>query len=174
MSEGASAIADQEYAHEARRLSKAHFARLRSSPFANRLMIELAPVEARALNADHVGTEHVTLALFALGPSRALDALRGSGVTREKYLAVLAEEPGPSPEGHVPYTDRAMMICALAAAEAEAEGASDVAAEHFLLGVIRESRRWAESHEGGPRHLEAAAASVGSSLAEMEDALRAG
>ncbi len=173
MAESASPVANEEYRDEARRLRAAHTARLTSSPVANRLITEVAQAEARALDDNHVGTEHITLGLFALGPSRALDALLELGVTRGHYLAVLDKEPGPSPEGPIPHTVRAMMICALAAMEAEADGAADVTAEHLWLGVIRESRRWAESHDGGPRHLEAAAASVGSSLAEIEDALRA-
>src|SRR4051812_42622750 len=111
MAEGASAVVNQEYVDEARRLSAAHGARLRSSPLANRLMTEAAQSEARALDDNHVGTEHITLGLFSLGRSRALDALHAAGVTRETYLSVLDDEAGPSPEGPIPYTLRSMMIC---------------------------------------------------------------
>jgi ATP-dependent Clp protease ATP-binding subunit ClpA len=174
MAEGASAGVDQAYLDEERRLSEAYGHRLRCSPLAHRLITEVAQAEARALDDNHVGTEHITLGLFTLGPSRAVDALHAAGVTRGTYLSVLDDEAGPSLEGPIPCTVRSMMICTLAAVEAEADGAADITAEHLLLGVIRESRRWAELHDGGPRHLEAAATSVGSSLAQIEDALKLG
>jgi ATP-dependent Clp protease ATP-binding subunit ClpC len=123
---------------------------------------------ARSRDDDHVGTEHVTLALFRDHPNAARSALSEAGVTEEVYRSALPIEQGPSPAGSIPLTPRAVAISRLAIAEADRLSASQVGTEHVLLGVIRESEHWAALHTWGPHHLATAAESVGSSLRDIE------
>jgi ATP-dependent Clp protease ATP-binding subunit ClpA len=128
---------------------------------------------ARTLDDNHVGTEHVTLALFRAGPNPAKAAMEEAGVTEDVYRSVLAAEPGPSPDGPIPRTARAVMISGLTVTEADRLSAREVRHEHVLLAVIRESERWETQHAWGPLHLRSAAESAGSSLADIEARLMA-
>src|SRR5262245_2952700 len=101
-----SMIAKHEYAREARVLAQPALRRL--SSVCHRLLEE-AESQARALDDNHVGTEHIMLAIYALGARAATKALESLGVTRELFAAQLLEEPGSSPSGTIPITPRSRM-----------------------------------------------------------------
>jgi len=161
-------IAKRKYARDAKALERPALSRL--SPVSGRLLEE-AEFQARALDDNHVGTEHIMLAIYALGARAATKALESLGVTREVFAAQLYEESGSSPSGSIPLTPRSRMIVALAGAEATRMGAKPVEPEHILLGVIRESQRWEAAGMSGPHHLRAAAEGAGTTLAAIEQKL---
>jgi ATP-dependent Clp protease ATP-binding subunit ClpA len=164
-------IARRKYARDAKVLERPALSRLSS---VSRRLLEEAESQARVLDDNHVGTEHIMLAIYALGPGAAMKALESLGVTRELFLAQLHEEPGPSPGGRIPLTPRSHMIVALAGAEATRMGAGPVEPEHILLGVVRESERWEATGINGPHHLRAAAEAAGTTLAAIEHRLTDG
>ncbi len=128
-------------------------------------LLEAAEVEARVLDDDHVGTEHLVLGLFRIGDTIASRALESLGITRETFAGQLDSEAGPSPIGAIPLTPRAQMIVGLAGVAACGRA---VEPEHLLLGVIRESEKWQASGQPGPHHLRAAARTVGLTLVDIE------
>ncbi len=128
-------------------------------------LLEVAEAEARALDDNHVGTEHLVLGLFRIGPTDAQRALESLGITREVVTGQLAWEAGPSPAGPIPLTPRAQVIVGLAGVEARG---APVEPEHLLIAVIRESEKWQASGLPGPHHLLAAASAVGATLADIE------
>src|SRR5262249_17948404 len=137
----------------------------------SRRLLEEAESQARALDDNHVGTEHLVLAIYALGHSVSTRALESLGVTRGLFAEHLYEEPGSSPRRKIPLTPRARMIVALAGAEASGMGSEPVEPEHILLGVIRESQRWEAAGISGPHHLRDAAEAAGTTLAAIEQNL---
>jgi ATP-dependent Clp protease ATP-binding subunit ClpA len=161
-------IAKREYAREAKALERPALRRLSS---VSRRLLEEAQSQARTLDDNHVGTEHIVLAIYALGTRAATKALESLGVTRELFAAQLHEEPGSSPSGNIPLTLRSRMIVALAGAEAGWMGSEPVEPEHILLGVIRESQRWEAAGISGPHHLRATAEATGTTLTAIEQKL---
>lgn len=95
-SDRTSRAATSNYVEEARRLSKVAIPRLSSE---SRKCFAVARDESRSRDDDHVGTEHVVLALWAIGPNRAVEALDKVGISRDLFCEQLLDEPGPSPEG---------------------------------------------------------------------------
>lgn len=160
-----SPLAPPEYVNEAMRLRERAGPRLSE---ATRNLIGLAQTEARQLDDNHVGTEHIVLGLYALEESSAVSALLDCGITREVFLGQLHFEEGPSPAGPIPMTVRATMIVGLAGSEAETLGVRDVEPEHVLLGAIRESGKWESLRKAGPYHLRQAAEAAGTSLSALE------
>jgi ATP-dependent Clp protease ATP-binding subunit ClpA len=134
-------------------------------------LLEQAEAEARALDDDHVGTEHFVLALYAFGDTAARRALESLGISRQVFADRLDYEEGPSPTGRIPLTPRARMIIGLAGAEASRRASGEVQPEHILLGVIQESEKWGATGKGGPHHLGAAAHAVGATLSDVEHSL---
>jgi ATP-dependent Clp protease ATP-binding subunit ClpA len=160
--------AESQYAKDAKALERPSFQRL--SPCSRRLLDE-AESQARGLDDNHVGTEHIVLAIYGLCHGVATHALNSLGVTRELFAAQLHKEPGPSPAGRIPLTPRARMIVALAGAEASRTSSESIEPEHILLGVIRESQRWEATGIRGPYHLRAAAKAAGITLSALEQKL---
>ncbi len=161
-------IAKRKYAKDAKVLERPALSRLSS---VSRHLLEEAQSQARALDDNHVGTEHIMLAIYTLGGRAATKALESVGVTHELFAAQLFEEPGSSPSGSIPLTPRSRMIVALAGAEATRMGSEPVEPEHILLGVIRESQRWEAAGISGPHHLREAAEAAGTTLTAIEQKL---
>ena len=157
--------AERQYAKDAKALDRLAFRLL--SPTSRRLLAE-AEIQARRRDDDHVGTEHIVLAIYAFDQTAARHALESLGVTREIFGLQLHDEPGPSPMGTIPLTPRARMIVCLASVEAERTRSDLVEPEHVLLGVIRESQRWAATGMAGPHHLRLAAETAGTTVAALE------
>lgn len=107
---------------------------------ARRAMV-LAQEEARLLNHNFIGTEHLLLGLLLEGDGVAAQALEGLGVSvvpvREKVQRII----GPSaslPTSGPPFTPRAKKVMELSLREALQLGHNYIGTEHLLLGLLRE------------------------------------
>ncbi len=102
----------------------------------------LAQEEARRLNYNFVGTEHLLLGLIREGDGIAAKALLSMGVSLEKVRAevekVIGRGSTPA-EGDIGLTPRAKkVVLELSAEEARHLGHNYIGTEHILLGLIRE------------------------------------
>jgi ATP-dependent Clp protease ATP-binding subunit ClpC len=106
-----------------------------------RHVVVLAQEEARRLNHNYIGTEHILLGLLGEPESVAGIVLAGFGITRERVRAEVEELVGTgkkAPAGHIPFTPRAKKTLELALREALGLKHSYIGTEHILLGLIRE------------------------------------
>jgi ATP-dependent Clp protease ATP-binding subunit ClpC len=105
-----------------------------------RLVIVRAQEESRALNHDHVGTEHILLALMH-GGGTAVHVLTDMGISegrvRDQLNLSVRDDQDP-PSGHIPFTPRAKKALELSLREALQLGDSHIGTEHLLLGLIRQ------------------------------------
>jgi hypothetical protein len=108
-----------------------------------RRVVILAREEARMLNHDCIGTEHLLLGLLREGDGVAAQALGALGIIvpelRHQAREVIGQGPR-APAGHLPFTSRGKRVIALSLREALELGQSHVGTEHILLGLIREGR----------------------------------
>ena len=106
-----------------------------------RRVIVLAQDEAKMLNHNYIGTEHILLGLIHEGEGVAAQALEQLGVTldkvREQLEEIIGHGPTP-PTGHIPFTPRAKKVLELSLREALQMNHSYIGTEHVLLGLIRE------------------------------------
>jgi ATP-dependent Clp protease ATP-binding subunit ClpC len=101
----------------------------------------LAQEEARMLNHNYIGTEHILLGLIHEGEGVAAKALESLGIALEGVRAQVEEIIGQgqqSPSGHIPFTPRAKKVLELSLREALQLGHNYIGTEHILLGLIRE------------------------------------
>jgi ATP-dependent Clp protease ATP-binding subunit ClpC len=105
-------------------------------------VIVLAQDEARRLNYDYVGTEHLLLGLIREGEGIAAKALQSLGIQLEQVRAEVEKMIGKgaaSTRGEIGFTPRAKKVMVeLAIEEARLLGHNYVGTEHILLGLIRE------------------------------------
>jgi ATP-dependent Clp protease ATP-binding subunit ClpA len=106
----------------------------------SRRAIVLAQEEARRLNHDHIGTEHVLAGLLREERGAAAPVLEASGVTldavRERIVALTGPGQEP-PRGHVAFTPRAKKSLEIALREAARLG-RHIGTGHLLLGLIEQ------------------------------------
>ncbi len=104
--------------------------------------ILLAQQEAKRLNHDYLGTEHILLGLVALGEGVAAQVLQDLGIDLKKVRREVEKMVGTGDNillvGEVPFTPRAKKVLELAIQEAQDMGHNYVGTEHLLLGLIRE------------------------------------
>lgn len=103
-----------------------------------RHVVVYAQEEARALNHDYIGTEHLLLGLLREGDGLAARALRSHGLELDRVRAdvVRIVRVGEAPpRGQVPFTPRATRVIELAARAAE----RDIRTEHLLVGLAQEN-----------------------------------
>ncbi|MDR1825069.1 MAG: ATP-dependent Clp protease ATP-binding subunit [Bifidobacteriaceae bacterium] len=107
-----------------------------------RRVIVLAQEEARLLNHNYLGTEHILLGLIHEGEGVAAKALESIGMTLDSVRAQIQEVIGEgqqAPTGsHIPFTPRAKRVLELTLREALQLGHNYIGTEHILLGLIRE------------------------------------
>ncbi len=106
-----------------------------------RRAVVLAQEEARRLNHDHLGTEHLLLGLLAEGEGIASQALQQAGITLESARAGVEEITGlgeKTPNGHIPFTGQAKKVLELGLRSALELGHNYIGTEHFLLGLLTE------------------------------------
>ncbi len=106
-----------------------------------RRVVVLAQEEARLLNHNYIGTEHILLGLIHEGEGVAAKALESLGISLEAVRAQVEEiigHGGPAPSGHIPFTPRAKKVLELSLREALQLGHNYIGTEHILLGLIRE------------------------------------
>jgi ATP-dependent Clp protease ATP-binding subunit ClpC len=106
-----------------------------------RRVVVLAQEEARMLNHNYIGTEHILLGLIHEGEGVAAKALESLGISLEGVRAQVEEIIGQgqqAPSGHIPFTPRAKKVLELSLREALQLGHNYIGTEHILLGLIRE------------------------------------
>jgi ATP-dependent Clp protease ATP-binding subunit ClpA len=106
-----------------------------------RRVVVLAQEEARLLNHNYIGTEHLLLGLIHEGEGVAAMVLESLGISLEAVRAQVEEIIGQgqsAPTGHIPFTPRAKKVLELSLREATQLGHNYIGTEHILLGLIRE------------------------------------
>ncbi|MBI4655207.1 MAG: ATP-dependent Clp protease ATP-binding subunit [Elusimicrobia bacterium] len=105
-------------------------------------VILIAQEEAKRLNHDYVGTEHILLGLIALGEGVAAQVLANLGIDLRKVRAEIEKIVGTGDNmmllGEIPFTPRAKKVLEYAVEEAQKMGHSYIGTEHILMGLIRE------------------------------------
>ena len=106
-----------------------------------RRVIVLAQEEARALQHNYIGTEHLLLGLIREGEGVAAKALASKGVELDatrKQVEEMIGKGNAAPNGHIPFTPHAKQVLEFSLREALQLGHSYIGTEHILLGLIRE------------------------------------
>jgi ATP-dependent Clp protease ATP-binding subunit ClpC len=149
--------------------------------FTNRArhVVVLSQEEARLLNHNYIGTEHILLGLLGEPESVGGHVLAGFGFTLEGVREEVAAKVGrgkKAPSGHIPFTPRAKKTLELSLREALAISHNYIGTEHVLLGLIREGegvavqimREHADPMEIRAAVLEAVSASSGTAGEPVE------
>jgi ATP-dependent Clp protease ATP-binding subunit ClpC len=107
-----------------------------------RQTVVLAQEEARQLNHNYIGTEHLLLGLLRESEGVGAKALRRLGIRLDAVRADVVELIGsgsqPAPSGHIPFTPRSKKVLELSLREALTLGHNYIGTEHILLGLVRE------------------------------------
>jgi len=106
-----------------------------------RRVVVLAQEEARMLNHNYIGTEHILLGLIHEGEGVAAKALESLGISLEgvrEQVEQIIGQGQTAPAGHIPFTPRAKKVLELSLREALQLGHNYIGTEHILLGLIRE------------------------------------
>ncbi|HLS44246.1 MAG TPA: Clp protease N-terminal domain-containing protein, partial [Ornithinicoccus sp.] len=106
-----------------------------------RRVVVLAQEEARMLNHNYIGTEHILLGLIHEGEGVAAKALETLDISLDAVREQVQEIIGQgqqSPTGHIPFTPRAKKVLELSLREGLQLGHNYIGTEHILLGLIRE------------------------------------
>jgi ATP-dependent Clp protease ATP-binding subunit ClpC len=114
-----------------------------------RRAVVTAQEEARELNHNYIGTEHLLLALLrrpdippseesAIAPAILEEFGMSRDSVREEVLDKVGVGKGKAKSGHIPFTPRAKKVLELALREALQLHHHYIGTEHILLGLIRE------------------------------------
>src|SRR3984893_5167130 len=107
-----------------------------------RRVVVFAQEEARGLNHNWIGTEHLLLAVIREGQgvgARALESMQVSlDAARQQVESIIGRGQEPVSDGHIPFTPRAKKVLELSLREALQLGHDYIGTEHILLGLIRE------------------------------------
>ncbi len=105
-------------------------------------VILVAQEEAKRLNHDYVGTEHILLGLSALEGTVSNKILSGLGVTFRKVRQEIEKMVGIGDAimllGEIPFTPRAKKVLEFSVEESQLLDTDHIGTEHILLGLIRE------------------------------------
>lgn len=106
-------------------------------------IIFLAREEARRLDHDYLGTEHILLGLIREGEGIGAAALQNLAIDLAQVRAEVEKAVGRGGGtlflGQIPFTPRAKKVLELAVTEARNLGHNYIGTEHLLLGLIREA-----------------------------------
>ena len=106
-----------------------------------RRVVVLAQEEARMLNHNYIGTEHILLGLIHEGEGLAAKALENLDISlaavREQVTDIIGKGQS-APTGHIPFTPRAKKVLEYSLREGLQLGHTYIGTEHILLGLIRE------------------------------------
>src|SRR6516165_2597966 len=106
-----------------------------------RRVVVLAQEEARMLDHNYIGTEHLLLGLIHEGEGIAAKALEAMGISldavRQQVEAIIGRGQ-QAPSGHIPFTPRAKRVLELSLRESGQLGHNYIGTEHILLGLVRE------------------------------------
>jgi hypothetical protein len=107
-----------------------------------RRVVVFAQDEARGLNHNWIGTEHLLLAVLREGQgvgAKALEAMQISlEATRQQVESIIGRGQNPVGEAHIPFTPRAKKVLELSLHESLQLGHDYIGTEHIVLGLIRE------------------------------------
>ena len=106
-----------------------------------RRVVVLAQEEARTLDHDYIGTEHILLGLIREGDGYAARSLESLGISLDAVRQQVQEIIGrgqQAPSGHIPFTPRAKKVLELSLRESLQLGHNYIGPEHMLLGLVRE------------------------------------
>jgi ATP-dependent Clp protease ATP-binding subunit ClpC len=106
-----------------------------------RRVVVLAQEEARMLNHNYIGTEHLLLGLLSEAEGVAARALESMGISApavRQQVEMIIGQGQQAASGHIPFTPRAKKVLELADREARALGHGFIGTEHLLLGLIRQ------------------------------------
>jgi ATP-dependent Clp protease ATP-binding subunit ClpC len=106
-----------------------------------RRVVVLAQEEARMLNHNYIGTEHILLGLIHEGEGIPAQVLGSHGISLEAVRQQVEEIVGQgkqAPTGNIPFTPRAKRVLELSLREALQLGHNYIGPEHIMLGFIRE------------------------------------
>jgi len=106
-----------------------------------RRVVVLAQEEARMLDHNYIGTEHILLGLIHEGDGIAAKALTSLGVRLDAMRQAVEDIIGrgaEAPSGHIPFTPRSKKVLELSLREALQLGSDYIGTEHILLALIRE------------------------------------
>ena len=112
-----------------------------------RRVVVLAHEEARLLDHNYIGTEHILLGLIHEGGGVAARALQELGISLEAMREEVERAAGRGstrPSGHIPFTPRVKKVLELSLREALHLGQNYIGTGHLLLGVVREEENPAE------------------------------
>lgn len=104
-----------------------------------RRVVVLAQEEARLLNHNYIGTEHILLGLIHEGEGVAAKALESLSISLEAVRSQVEDiigQGGSSPSGHIPFTPRAKKVLELSLREALQLGHNYIGTEHILLALL--------------------------------------
>jgi ATP-dependent Clp protease ATP-binding subunit ClpC len=111
-------------------------------PFTERAQwaVSQAQEEARTLNHNYIGTEHILLGLIRENGTAA-KTLESLGITldavRRQIEEIIGQGEHPSPE-RIPFTPRAKKVLELSLTQARRLDQEYVGTEHILLGLLHE------------------------------------
>ena len=106
-----------------------------------RKVVVLAQEEARLLNHNYIGTEHMLLGLLHEGDGLAARSLKNLGIRLDSVRSQVVSTTGQghqAPSGHIPFTPRAKKVLELSLREALQLDHKYIGTAHILLGLIRE------------------------------------
>jgi ATP-dependent Clp protease ATP-binding subunit ClpC len=106
-----------------------------------RRVVVLAQEEARTLDHNYIGTEHILLGLIHEGEGVAASALQALGISPadiRRDLEAIIGRGDQAPVGNIPFTPRAKKVLELSLREALQLGHNYIGTEHILLGLVRE------------------------------------
>jgi Clp amino terminal domain, pathogenicity island component len=106
-----------------------------------RRVVVLAQEEARLLNHNYIGTEHILLGMLSEPEGVAGETLRSMGISLDAVRHDVEEIIGrgsTAPGAHIPFTPRAKKVLELSLREALQLGHNYIGTEHILLGLLRE------------------------------------
>jgi ATP-dependent Clp protease ATP-binding subunit ClpC len=106
-----------------------------------RRVVVLSQEEARILNHDYIGTEHLLLGLIREGHGLAAKAMEPLGISLDSVRQQVEETVSrgqQAPSGHIPFTPQAKNVLRLALSESMALDHHYIGTEHILLGLMRE------------------------------------
>ena len=106
-----------------------------------RRVVVLAQEEARLLDHNFIGTEHLLLGLVHEGQGVAVRALEALSISLEALREQVEEvvgRGGRRVDGHIPFTPRAKRVLELSLREALQLGHNYIGTEHILLALVRE------------------------------------
>ena len=109
-----------------------------------RRVVVLAQEEARLLDHNFIGTEHLLLGMLHEGEGMAAQVLESAEISlesaRAQVAAAVVSPSSSNPDGHIPFTPRAKKVLELSLREAWELDADLIGTEHLLLALLREGQ----------------------------------